>query len=224
MLGPSLRIRKKLEYSPWGLHPLMAKIDSPCWRAGYDYNLQYRDVFAATRLASSCIQHRAKNTGENSQCECFEQVNSTACASYTFFWYCAVVSIIRKPSRFQTKWDLNQPAQQQSLARKLKFGLKQVNKWITKVIWLRRCARWSAPLLFVNPRKLVFARQGPYTNWSCGYYPCCLLQCFQRISTKAVIYKFIISIWSLVCLASDITQFCTTVQIFKSASFSLCYI
>ena len=36
-------------------------------------------------------------------------------------------------------------------------------KRITKVlIRLRRCAGWSAPVLFTNPRTLVFSGRGPY--------------------------------------------------------------
>ena len=39
------------------------------------------------------------------------------------------------------------------------------NKQITKVlIRLCICAGWSAPLLFANPRRQVFSRQGPYVN------------------------------------------------------------
>ena len=37
------------------------------------------------------------------------------------------------------------------------------NKLITKaLIRLCRCAGWSAPLLFANPRRQVFSRRGPY--------------------------------------------------------------
>ena len=36
-------------------------------------------------------------------------------------------------------------------------------KRITKaLIRLQGCAGWSAPLLFANPRRQVFSRQGPY--------------------------------------------------------------
>ena len=36
-------------------------------------------------------------------------------------------------------------------------------KRITKaLIRLRRCAGWSAPVLFANPRRQVFSRRGPY--------------------------------------------------------------
>ena len=36
-------------------------------------------------------------------------------------------------------------------------------KRLTKaLIRLRRCAGWSAPVLFANPRRQVFSRQGPY--------------------------------------------------------------
>ena len=37
------------------------------------------------------------------------------------------------------------------------------NKGITKALTsLRRCAGWSAPLLFTNSRRQVFSRRGPY--------------------------------------------------------------
>ena len=42
------------------------------------------------------------------------------------------------------------------------------NKGITKaLIRLRRCAGWSAPVLFSNPRRRVFSRRGPFhVDWS----------------------------------------------------------
>ena len=69
---------------------------------------------------------------------------------------------------FSTKWDSNQPAQLQRLARKLNFVVARLdmilsNKWITKaLIRLHGCAGWSAPLLFANPRRQVFTGRGPY--------------------------------------------------------------
>ena len=38
------------------------------------------------------------------------------------------------------------------------------------LIRLRRCAGWSAPVLFTNPRRQGFSRPGPY--YSCIYDPC----------------------------------------------------
>ena len=43
------------------------------------------------------------------------------------------------------------------------------NKQLTKaLISLRRCAGWSAPLLFANPRRQVFSRRGPDGKNSAG--------------------------------------------------------
>ena len=45
---------------------------------------------------------------------------------------------------------------------------------ITKVlIRLRGCAGWSAPVLFANPRRQVFSRQGPNGELR-GIWPCYL--------------------------------------------------
>ena len=38
------------------------------------------------------------------------------------------------------------------------------------LIRLRRCAAWSAPVLFTNPQRQGFSRRGPY--YSCIYDPC----------------------------------------------------
>ena len=47
----------------------------------------------------------------------------------------------------------------------LHTGMIHSEKRITKaLIRLRGCAGWSAPLLFANPRRQVFARQGPNEN------------------------------------------------------------
>ena len=35
-------------------------------------------------------------------------------------------------------------------------------RMIKALIRLRGCAGWSAPVLFANPRRQVFSRQGPY--------------------------------------------------------------
>ena len=62
-------------------------------------------------------------------------------------------------SGFQTKRLSNQSLQLQRLARKLIL----LDKRITKVlISLRGCAGWSAPVLFPNPQRQVFSRQGLY--------------------------------------------------------------
>ena len=77
--------------------------------------------------------------------------------------------VARKPVfGFLTKWDSNQPAQLQRLARKSKLRLWQVwiwyfpKKWKTKaLIRLCGCAGWSTPLLFANLWRQVFSHRGP---------------------------------------------------------------
>ena len=62
-------------------------------------------------------------------------------------------------SGFPTKRLSNQSLQLQRLARKLIL----LDKRITKVlISLRGWAGWSAPVLFPNPQRQVFSRQGLY--------------------------------------------------------------
>ena len=72
-------------------------------------------------------------------------------------------------SWFPTRRHSSQSAQLQRVARTLKFhpvaGLDMplFNKRITKaLIRLRGDSGWSAPLLFINHRRQVFLRQGPY--------------------------------------------------------------
>ena len=69
-------------------------------------------------------------------------------------------------SGFPTKRVSNQSSQLHRLARKLKFlpvASLLSKKRITKaLIRLRGCADWSAPVMFANPQRQVFSRQGPY--------------------------------------------------------------
>ena len=64
-------------------------------------------------------------------------------------------------SGLPTKWDSNQSAQLQKLARKLTFRLQQVyiwyfsNKQITKALI-------RLPLLYANNLRQIFSRRGPY--------------------------------------------------------------
>ena len=76
-------------------------------------------------------------------------------------------------SGFLTKRHSNQSAQLQRLARKFKFSPEEsldmllLNKRITKALSrLRKCAGWSAPLLFANLRRQFFSRRGPNINAS----------------------------------------------------------
>ena len=75
-------------------------------------------------------------------------------------------------SVFPTKRVSNQSTQLQRLAKNwnspvTSLHIKLSKKRITKVlIRLRRCAGWSAPLLFANLRRQVVSRRGPSSNYS----------------------------------------------------------
>ena len=59
-------------------------------------------------------------------------------------------------SGFLTKWDSNQPALLQRLARKLKFRSKQVQIWYFPIREQQRCwSAGSAPLFFAHPGRQV---------------------------------------------------------------------
>ena len=47
---------------------------------------------------------------------------------------------------------------------------KKQTKGADQTAQMRRCAGWSAPMLFTNPRRQGFSRRGPY--YSCIYDPC----------------------------------------------------
>ena len=56
-------------------------------------------------------------------------------------------------------------SQKSEIAIEASLGMIVSNTRITKtLIRLRRCAGWSAPLLFANHRRQVFLRRGPNTT------------------------------------------------------------
>ena len=83
---------------------------------------------------------------------------------------------------FPLKGVSNQSPQLQRLARKLKFlHMILFKKLMTKaLIRLRRCAGWSAPVLFANPGRQVSSRRGPF-----GY----LLKLVLMISRMVVVVQ-----------------------------------
>ena len=88
--------------------------------------------------------------------------------------------------RFPTRSYQNQPAQLQRLAIIVKslvarFDRILFNKQITKaLISLRGCAGWSAPLLFANPQRQVFSRQG--SPWCCCFHWTPLVNIYCKLS------------------------------------------
>ena len=75
------------------------------------------------------------------------------------------------------------------------------NKIITKaLIRLHRCAGWSAPLLFANPRRQVFSRQGPYKTCS----PTDLLEMGAIILDMSNVWLVGIFRFQTICVNSDV--------------------
>ena len=86
-------------------------------------------------------------------------------------------------SKFPSKRVSNRSPQPQRLARKIEIlPVARLNMVLSKnqitkaLIRLHKCAGWSAPVLFPNPRRPVFSHQGPFYI------------CFHRVTSLAESY------------------------------------